>query len=114
MYFRFVDRDMMIRFHWGLGVGHLYCHGSRREDALAASNTIQPEDSAAYTSFPSETFSQQRREEPDGDSDAENPEFGFDSREDDLIDDSDSEANSFGEEDEELVAFDDMYGFPED
>jgi hypothetical protein len=22
----FVDRDMMMRYHWGLGVGHLYSH----------------------------------------------------------------------------------------
>jgi hypothetical protein len=23
---RFVDRDMLMRYHWGLGVGHLYAH----------------------------------------------------------------------------------------
>jgi hypothetical protein len=26
---RFVDRDMLMRFHWGLGVGHLYSHEDR-------------------------------------------------------------------------------------
>lgn len=26
--FRFVDRDMAIRYHWGHGVGHTYAFGS--------------------------------------------------------------------------------------
>ncbi|KAG6913739.1 hypothetical protein DXG01_004666 [Tephrocybe rancida] len=25
---RFVDRDMLMRFHWGLGIGHLVGHGT--------------------------------------------------------------------------------------
>lgn len=24
---RFVDRDMLMRYHWGLGVGHVHSHG---------------------------------------------------------------------------------------
>lgn len=24
---RFVDRDMLMRYHWGLGVGHIHSHG---------------------------------------------------------------------------------------
>jgi hypothetical protein len=36
-YTRFVDRDMLVRYHWGLGVGHSYAHGtvklSRPQDA---------------------------------------------------------------------------------
>ncbi|KAF6758408.1 hypothetical protein DFP72DRAFT_1065097 [Ephemerocybe angulata] len=27
---RFADRDMVMRFHWGLGVGHAYSHSHRR------------------------------------------------------------------------------------
>ncbi|RDB21901.1 hypothetical protein Hypma_011139 [Hypsizygus marmoreus] len=23
---RFVDRDMLMRYHWGMGIGHTYCH----------------------------------------------------------------------------------------
>jgi hypothetical protein len=26
---RFIDRDMVMRFHWGLAVGHLYAHDKR-------------------------------------------------------------------------------------
>lgn len=33
--FRFVDRDMVMRFHWGLGIGHLYSH-QRGADSLAS------------------------------------------------------------------------------
>ena len=25
---RFVDRDMLMRYHWGLGIGHTYSHNS--------------------------------------------------------------------------------------
>jgi hypothetical protein len=25
----FVDRDMMMRYHWGSGIGHVYSHASR-------------------------------------------------------------------------------------
>lgn len=25
---RFVDRDMMMRYHWGLGIGHTYSHST--------------------------------------------------------------------------------------
>lgn len=32
--FRFADRDMLMRFYWGLGVGHVYSHqeGDTGED----------------------------------------------------------------------------------
>ncbi|RXW23302.1 hypothetical protein EST38_g2534 [Candolleomyces aberdarensis] len=33
---RFVDRDMIMRYHWGLGVGHLYSH----EDAPNVGNMV--------------------------------------------------------------------------
>lgn len=25
--YRFVDRDMIMRYHWGLGIGHIHSHG---------------------------------------------------------------------------------------
>ncbi|KAG6909309.1 hypothetical protein DXG01_001108 [Tephrocybe rancida] len=31
---RFVDRDMLMRFHWGLGVGHVYGRGTELPDRL--------------------------------------------------------------------------------
>jgi hypothetical protein len=38
MEFRFVDRDMMMRYHIGLGVGHAYAHG--QSDGLHDSDLL--------------------------------------------------------------------------
>ncbi|KAH6896318.1 hypothetical protein BKA70DRAFT_1438538 [Coprinopsis sp. MPI-PUGE-AT-0042] len=37
---RFVDRDMLMRYHWGLGVGHAYSHGD--VPALASKLNVAP------------------------------------------------------------------------
>jgi len=34
---RFVDRDMIMRYHWGLAVGHTYSHGAN----TTTSTTVQ-------------------------------------------------------------------------
>lgn len=41
---RFVDRDMLMRFHWGLAVGHAYTHGCSLSDpsVIWASNSDLP------------------------------------------------------------------------
>jgi hypothetical protein len=33
---RFVDRDMVMRYHWGLAVGHVYTHGQTTSKDIAA------------------------------------------------------------------------------
>jgi hypothetical protein len=48
-------------------------------------------------------------DQDDDESDAENPELGFDNWEDDWIDDDQSE-DEVEENDEEILAMDDMYG----
>jgi len=37
---RFVDRDMVMRYHWGLGVGHVYSHHSG-SGSYSTTNTEQ-------------------------------------------------------------------------
>jgi hypothetical protein len=37
---RFVDRDMVMRYHWGLGIGHVYSHHSG-SGSYSATNTEQ-------------------------------------------------------------------------
>ena len=32
MYISFVDRDMVMRYHWGLGIGHVYAHVKRSSE----------------------------------------------------------------------------------
>jgi hypothetical protein len=34
---RFADRDMLMRYHWGLGIGHVYSH---EDDRFQQSSTI--------------------------------------------------------------------------
>jgi hypothetical protein len=109
---RFVDRDMLMRYHWGLGVGHVYSHGQR---AFATSTTTSTEDvnrdSATEMHSTDEAIPEVHEEDHDGSSDAENPELGFDDLEDDWIDeDSEGELESEVEEEEFILAMDDMYG----
>jgi hypothetical protein len=48
---RFVDRDMVMRYHWGLGVGHLYahCYGNPPQPCAlnTATATVQQEEENA-------------------------------------------------------------------
>ncbi|KJA21107.1 hypothetical protein HYPSUDRAFT_141225, partial [Hypholoma sublateritium FD-334 SS-4] len=40
---RFADRDMVMRYHWGLGIGHTYSHGPKNpsQENLAQSQSIE-------------------------------------------------------------------------
>jgi hypothetical protein len=40
---RFADRDMTMRYYWGLGVGHTYAHGTR-ESVPADENLPEDDD----------------------------------------------------------------------
>jgi hypothetical protein len=43
--YRFVDRDMLMRYHVGLGVGHVYAHrSSTTESDQAVKDSSQEED----------------------------------------------------------------------
>jgi hypothetical protein len=52
---RFVDRDMLMRYHWGLAIGHLYTHGQATPadlDKRVSDNAppnIEPEDLGDFT-----------------------------------------------------------------
>ena len=40
---RFVDRDMLMRYHWGLGIGHMYSHNpSTNSERFCTSQCSQP------------------------------------------------------------------------
>ena len=39
---RFVDRDMLMRYHWGLGIGHSYSHMAVSPDSRSCSTLRQP------------------------------------------------------------------------
>lgn len=107
---RFVDRDMLMRYHWGLGVGHVYSHG---QSAFATATTTSTEDvnqdRATEMHSTDEAIPEVHGEDHDGPSDDENPELGFNDLEDDWIDESEGESGSEEEEEELILAMHDMY-----
>ncbi|KAF7967740.1 hypothetical protein HWV62_33264 [Athelia sp. TMB] len=100
----FVDRDMVMRYHFGHGVGHVYSHGSmpdysRKRQDMSSSHEHGP--SAAnldgtepdHTSFPPADGPEGSI---DGDSDVEDSEFGSEaSLSDPSGDESDSESGDY-------------------
>ncbi|KAG2003606.1 hypothetical protein CC2G_004198 [Coprinopsis cinerea AmutBmut pab1-1] len=47
---RFVDRDMVMRFHWGLGVGHLYSHGDAPDETQGSDSPSPSPDRTSQVS----------------------------------------------------------------
>ena len=43
----FVDHDMVMRYHWGLGVGHTYAHEGDNEGPRNETNSRDEQDQAA-------------------------------------------------------------------
>jgi hypothetical protein len=101
---------MLMRYHWGLGVGHVYSHGRGAKISTPCTTTTQTfEDADSGDEAVTKPI---QYDQVDG-SDAEDPELGFDDREDDFPEaEGDPEDEQIrDEEDEELiVAMDDMYG----
>ena len=100
-----------MRYHWGLAVGHTYSHGQRVNIPTDPTTT-----QASVTTANVDSGDEADREvhDPIDDSDSEDPELGFDN-EDDWIDepgeDSDDGLVEDEEDDDVIVAMDDMYGF---
>lgn len=44
---RFVDRDMVMRYHWGLGVGHIYSHDTTTHPLATVPLTSSPKPTTA-------------------------------------------------------------------
>lgn len=64
-YLRFVDRDMLMRFHFGLGVGHVYSHHRPTQPEP------QPEGSAAYATSPHDVEDSVETDEVENQEDSE-------------------------------------------
>jgi hypothetical protein len=102
---------MLMRYYWGLAVGHVYSH----HDSDAACSSEEICDIIAEASSVNEARQEPQPQYQDEASDMEDPELGFDNREDDWIDglgeDSAEELSEDEEDDEMISAMDDMYGF---
>jgi hypothetical protein len=115
--YSFADRDMFMRYYWGLAAGHTYTHSMRNgnppAEASATSNNV---DEIGY--LPPATSSgdigllnQLPEQEGDVQHD-DDPELGFENRQDDLLDEEDISGDEGGmEDDDEFFATNDMFGF---
>ena len=104
----FVDRDMLMRYEWGLGIGHTYSWKNTSRHHQAAKHPS--------TDFPEEPEEQ----EPDGDSNTPCAEaekeatFCLDDRENELLSDGGSYEGDWTDEElsdeEAYLGMVDMYG----
>ncbi|KAG6912803.1 hypothetical protein DXG01_012026, partial [Tephrocybe rancida] len=89
---RFVDRDMLIRFHWGLGVGHMFTRGTQRptDSVLSLSrspNQRVPPEAVANSSMDEELMDDALQDSDDID------EFASSGSDSDPIDEPDNDFN---------------------
>jgi hypothetical protein len=98
---------MIIRYHRGLGIGHIYSHGDAQIHATATSAATQTSASGTELNDPSGS-----EEVPDQeyDSDTENPELSFRNGEDDLGEVDENSVDSESDHDLELLEMVVMYG----
>jgi hypothetical protein len=101
---------MVMRYHWGLAVGHTYSHIAAADSAVVhvpAADTLEDELASDSANMLVEIPLHQNGENPDYD----NPELGFENREDDYIDceESDLDEGSMNSDDE-FLDLSDMYG----
>jgi hypothetical protein len=123
---RFVDRDMIMRYHWGLAIGHTYMHGDSQVDPSSstegASHMDEDEDMdadglamIAENEEGGESAAVLENDEDDGSAAMPENEEGTDDEcgrnccdEEDGSDLGDEEERS--QDDEELLSLDEMYG----
>jgi hypothetical protein len=108
---------MVMRYHWGLAIGHTYSHAAAAGSAVPvhapAADTLEDELASDSANMLVEIPLHQNEENPDYD----NPELGFENREDDYIDGEEGdldegsmEPNHSGDDDDEFLDYSDMYG----
>lgn len=51
---RFVDRDMIMRYHWGAGVGHLYMHSNQGSKPTTSSKQRGGSHTGAHSQLPAD------------------------------------------------------------
>jgi hypothetical protein len=102
---RFVDRDMIMRYHWGLAIGHTYSHGQ----PASAASTFTDDSHSAMTGELEEQIEQINHAT---DPDIEDLEFSLENLEDDLGDRDGGSDEEHGEDsdDEQHVVMYEMYG----
>lgn len=107
---------MVMRYHWGLAIGHTYSHAAAADSTMVqVSAADPPEDELALDSANMlvNIPLHQNGEDP-----YNNPELGFENREDDWIDEEadqdEGNVDDYDGDDDEFVDFVDMYGLSYD
>jgi hypothetical protein len=119
---RFVDRDMIMRYHQGMAIGHVYTHGLQNADVTATSDptAMSPDtgdDAEPEIELEANTIDPDNPDDHvanhESDSDVDDPERELENWEDDLMEeDEDCEDDLSAEYDDDalFVSMDDMYG----
>jgi len=108
---------MVMRYYWGLAVGHAYTHATddtnlpSTQASSASENNMDRADDQELDKNSGDTAQPSER---DNDAPDNDPEFGFENRQDDFIDDAEVPDNGGIEDDEEFLAMNDMYWFDYD
>ena len=118
---RFADRDMMMRYHWGIGIGHMYAHG-HISTAQALPESILNSAQAAPNQDHGENWNEMGGyggyEGSRSNSDSDDSELGMDDPKGPSLDgSSESGSDKDGapyddqsqDDDEEFLEFNDMY-----
>ena len=97
-----------MRYHWGLGIGHLYSHANVTNPSTTAAQCSDNGETSATT----EDNMIPHQPHDENDSEVDDPELCSENREDcDLGEAEEGSENGLDtEDDDELLAMDDMYG----
>ena len=106
-----------MRYHWGLAIGHTYSHAAAADCAavqVSAADTHKDEIASDSANVLVDIPLHQNGEDPY----YNNPELGFENREDDWIDEeADQDERNIDDhegDDDEFLDFSDMYGLSYD
>jgi hypothetical protein len=101
---RFVDCDMMMRYHWGLAIGHTYTHSDGQDNHVAMQGC--PSSGTNSASFCNDDESDPDSPEVGNEPDPAitNAEYSLESQDDLDWDESDSEEAEDSEIDEEMYS----------
>jgi hypothetical protein len=111
---------MVMRYHWGLAVGHIYSHGQHAGIATAATAEVSTNDDVNDPELETNTMEEvDPLQLPDDEPDVDDPVFGLENNEDpDHLeefgfgqDSEDELGGELSESDEMLAAMGDMYGY---
>jgi hypothetical protein len=105
---------MVMRYHWGLAIGHTYSHAAAADSAVVQVSAADPrEDELDSANLLVDIPLHQL-----GEDSYNNPELGFENREDDWIDEEtdqdEGKVDDYDGDDNEFVDFIDMYGLSYD